>query len=95
MPSIGPIVTEHDRMQLFSRAELKDALKFFKTKMSSGPNGIPMRLIKFYAQKQPGAVLTVFNEILRTGFPDVWKIARRRWTLKNYRPVSNLSSLSK
>jgi len=82
---------------------LEDALKYFKTKMSTGPDGLPMRLVKFYAQKRPLEMLRVFNKILKEGFPDTWRTARvtpvpKKGDLKNienYRPVSNLSSVSK
>jgi len=59
--------------------------------------------VKFYAQKRPAVILSVFNEIVATGFPDAWRLARvtpvpKKGDLKvlsSYRPVSNLSSLSK
>jgi len=44
--------------------------------MSSDPDGVPMRLVKFYAQKRPTVVLSIFNQILDTEFPDTWRLAR-------------------
>jgi len=100
-------IEEREKKQVrpapFTNAELADSLCFFKTKMSSGPDEIPMRLVKFYAQKRPVVILDIFNEILSSGFPDQWRLARvtpvpKKGDLKlvsSYRPVSNLPSLSK
>jgi len=46
MPGITKRVHEAERMEDFSIKELEDALKYFKTKMSTGPDGLPMRLVK-------------------------------------------------
>jgi len=90
-------------MTPFTMTELEESLKFFKTKMSSGPDEIPMRLIKFYTMKRPTVILGILNTILQAGFPDSWRIARVTpvpkkgdlTNINNYRPVSNLPSLSK
>jgi len=103
LPPIRSIEREESRPTHFTSAELETSLKFFKTKMSSGPDGIPMRLVKFYAQKRPLVVLDIFNKILDTSFPESWRLARVTpvpkkgdlTALKNYRPVSNLASMSK
>jgi len=103
MPSIQQIPHGYEKMDNFSLKELEDALKFFKTKMSSGPDGIPMRLVRFYTQKRPQLVLVVFNDILNKGFPNSWRTAKVTpvpkkgdpKNISNFRPVSNLSSLSK
>jgi len=103
MPPIEMRVVEHEKMLPFTIEELNASLKHFKTKMSAGPDGLPMRLIKFYAEKRPLETLSIFNNILEHGFPDKWRLARvtpvpkkgNLSDLSNYRPVSNLSSLSK
>jgi len=103
MQPILPRLKEHVRPINFSLDELQDSLKYYRTKMSSGPDGVPMRLVKFYAQKRPTVVLNIFNQILDTEFPDAWRLARVTPVpkkgdlsiLTNYRPVSNLPSLSK
>jgi len=103
MPSVNNRERELERMQPFSLDELNSSLKHFKTKMSAGPDGLPMRLIKFYVQKRPMETLSIFNNILQEGFPDRWRLARvtpvpkkgNLSDISNYRPVSNLSSLSK
>jgi len=103
MESVSQIGKLQSRPVPFTLKELTESLKFFKTKMSSGPDGVPMRLVKFYAQKRPLVILNVFNQILLHGFPDQWRLARvspvpKKGDLKllsSYRPVSNLPSLSK
>jgi len=92
-----------EKMTNLSYSELTSALEHYKTKMSAGPDGIPMRLVKFYTQKRPNVILEVFNEIIAKGFPDDWRLARvtpipkkgDMSNLSSYRPVSNLSSISK
>lgn len=101
--SVSEVSFENQRMSNFTMTELEESLKFFKTKMSSGPDEIPMRLVKFYTLKRPDTILAIFNNILQNGFPDSWRIARVtpvpkkgvRTDINNYRPVSNLPSLSK
>lgn len=44
--------------------------------MSTGPDGVPMRLVKFYAQKRPGVILDIFNQVLKNGFPNEWRLAK-------------------
>jgi len=68
MPSILNRERETERMQPFTLDELNSSLKHFKTKMSAGPDGLPMRLIKFYAQKRPMETLTIFNNNWRKDF---------------------------
>jgi len=99
--SARPAVAE--KITPFTDKELDDSLKFFKTKMSAGPDGIPMRLVKFYAQKRPHVITSIFNTIIQDGFPEKWRLARVTpvpkkgdlSSIENYRPVSNLSSISK
>jgi len=104
--SMHPISLPHlplEKMTNFTYSELTSALEHYKTKMSSGPDGITMRLVKFYTQKRPNVILEVFNEIIANGFPDDWRLARvtpipkkgDMSNLSSYRPVSNLSSISK
>jgi len=103
IPPICKLQREELKMQHLTISELESSLKHIKTKMSSGSDGIPMWLVKFYTQKRPLVVLEIFNEILDKGFPEIWKTARvppisKKGDLskvENYRPVSNLSSLSK
>jgi len=90
-------------MEDFTLEEVIAAVTKVKGKMSSGIDNIPLKLAKLYGLAHPHDYLDLFNHILHTGFPKVWKTARivpvpKKGDLtevKNYRPVSNLCSLSK
>jgi len=87
----------------FSLDEVTDAIKKAKTKMSSGPDGIPLKLVKYYGLARPELYRELFNGIANNKFPDQWRTARvvaihkkgDKKDVSNYRPVSNLCSLSK
>jgi len=87
----------------FTLEEVIDSLKRAKTKMSAGPDGIPLKLVKYYGMARPEIYLSIFNQIANSSFPEAWRIARvvavnkkgDRKNVANYRPVSNLCSLSK
>jgi len=90
-------------MEDFKLEEVKNAISKVKGKMSSGIDGIPLKLVKLYGLVLPEVYLGLFNSVLSKGFPKLWKRARivpvpKKGDLtdvKNYRPVSNLCSLSK
>jgi len=90
-------------MEDFTIDEINSALKKLKGKMSAGVDGIPLKLVKMFGQSCPLSLVNLFNSILRTGFPQKWKLARvvpvpekgDLTDVKNYRPVSNLCSTSK
>jgi len=44
--------------------------------MSSGNDGIPLRLVKFYSKAFPLHYANVFNDVLLNGIPEAWKVAR-------------------
>jgi len=102
-PNVNKKACENQRMAPFTFLELEKSLRFYKTKVSSGLDEIPMRLIKFYAMKRPRVILEILNSVLLNGFPDCWRIARLTpvpkkgdlTNLNNYCSVSNLPSLSK
>jgi len=87
----------------FSLAEVKAALEQCKSKMSAGVDMVPMRVLKMIGLFDVDLIRTLLNGILLDGFPREWKLAKVLPILKkgdpqqveNYRPVSNLCSISK
>lgn len=104
MPTvIFPDISNLQLMDDFTTDEIIEALKKVKAKMSSGHDGIPLKLAKLYGISSPETYTRVFNNIIRSGVPPQWKLARvvpvpKKGDLSevsNYRPVSNLCSVSK
>jgi len=91
------------KMHSFTEPEILKALDLCKPKMSKGVDEIPMRLIRTIGKHSPSMLVRIFNRIAASGFPEEWKMARvvpvpkkgDTTEVKNYRPVSNLCSLSK
>jgi len=71
--------------------------------MSAGDDGIPLKLVKLYGGVYPQHFVNVFNDVLFNGIPDARKVARvvpvpkkgNLSVVENYRPGSNLCSISK
>jgi len=92
---------------VFSNDEICKALDQCKPKMSKGVDDIPMKAIKIIGKRSPSIIAHIFSHIFShiasSGFPAEWKLARvvpvpkkgDPLEIKNYRPVSNLCSLSK
>ncbi len=88
----------------FSKSEITKALETFKPKKSSGPDEIPLLLIRCCFQPIEPYVRHLFELICKTGkIPKMWKLARIKpihkkgdpSKVENYRPISNLNSISK
>jgi hypothetical protein len=88
----------------FDEEEIKRALETFKPKKSSGPDEIPLIVIKLCYSTLAPYVMKLFQLITRVGsIPESWRLARikpihkkgDRSSVENYRPISNLNSLSK
>jgi len=87
----------------FTVDEIIKSLKKSKSKMSSGPDTIPMKIVKAYGLAFPDVYAKIFNDVIKKGLPRQWKTARvvpvpkkgNLCNVTNYRPVSNLCSLSK
>ena len=72
---------------------------------ASGPDGIPVVVLKNYGPELSYILAELFNKCLKEScFPDCWKVSSvvpvfknvgERSTAKNYRPVSFLSVVSK
>jgi len=103
-----PVIAMRDYKNLrptenFTVDEIIQSLKKSKNKMSSGPDSIPMKIVKAYGLAFPDVYTKIFNDVIHNGFPETWKLARvvpvpkkgNLHEVSNYRPVSNLCSLSK
>lgn len=86
-----------------SSEEISTIICGFKNKISSGPDGIPMSLIK-QCPHLLGPITDLVNASLTTGyFPDAFKKARvvpvykkgKKDNIENYRPISLLPAISK
>lgn len=84
--------------------EVLDAIKRLKSKRSAGPDGIPQYVVKGCGDVIAYPISIIINKSLKQKtFPEAWKIARvcpvfkngDNGNIKNYRPVSILSILSK
>jgi len=82
---------------------LKRLFRNVKAKKSCGIDGIPSCIIKDSFPELKNHYLEIFNQILEVGLPEVWRTAivtplhkkSDPTEVGNYRPISNLPSLSK
>jgi len=103
LSAINPVMPIDTEALTFSMEEVTSAIKAVKTKMSAGPDGVPLKLVKYYGNAKPEVYLNIFNEAANGKFPDEWRVARvvaihkkgSKRDVANYRPVSNLCSISK
>jgi len=87
----------------YTMDELIAALKSFKRKMSSGEDTIMMKTVRDTAWMMPDLVLKMMNNAAKNGMPLRWKLAivkplhkkGSKCLTENYRPISNLQSISK
>ncbi len=87
----------------FSLDELSGVIKAISNKRCYGPDGIPQNLVRDCFESLPLGLLNIINRFASTGLPQELKTARVLPLLKkgdkrivlNYRPISNVSSLSK
>lgn len=100
----APVTISYTRIAPFTDEEIATALGSFKPKKSSGPDEIPMIVIRQCFDILKGHVSHLFHLITNTGvIPETWKLARLkpifkkgdRSNIENYRPISNLNSISK
>jgi hypothetical protein len=86
----------------FSGDDLQKALKTIKNKKCFGTDGVPLVVAKDFVKCNPELALRIFNNATKK-FPDEWKMARilplhkkgDKSIIENYRPISNLNSMSK
>ena len=84
---------------------VKKAITNLYLSKASGPDGIPVVLLRNFELEHSYILAEVFNKCLKDScFPDCWKVSlvvpvfnnvEERFTAKNYRPVSLLSAVSK
>jgi len=87
----------------FTDVEILKAAKMLKPKLCSGEDELPMRLVKDFAILCPGMLAYYFTNFCKVGLPNRWKTAvitplhksGDKQSVKQYRPISNLDSLSK
>lgn len=88
----------------FTVEEIKTALSTFRPKKSFGPDEIPMMVLKHGINTLIKPIEMLFSIITyTTKMPPAWKVARIKPIFKkgdptdvqNYRPISNLNSISK
>jgi len=95
-------VRDEDNL-ILEEKDLDKALKNYKGKMSTGSDGILMKIVKDSATSVKRYLITLMNKAAREGMPDSWRMAAVRplhkkglkTDINNYRPVSNLQSISK
>ena len=89
---------------LCDEAEISDLILSLDPTKSTGPDGIPVKILKGTIDAIVPGLTRLFNLSLSTGtFPNLWKLARIVPVPKsgdspgptNYRPISILSSISK
>jgi len=87
----------------FSSKEVLEAAKQLKPKLCAGEDQLPMRLIKDLAMLYPEMIAHYYSALCYMGMPTRWKTAiitplhksGAKDQLTQYRPISNLDSLSK
>jgi len=97
------LVAGFRKMSPFTIEEIRTAFIQCKPKMSKGVDNIPMKVLKMVAIDSITLIHRLFKEINEVGIPDQWKLAKvvpipKKANVKdisNFRPVSNLCSLSK
>ncbi len=98
-----PVLSD-DPVEPFSEEEIEKAVASFKPKKSCGPDEVPMLVIKECFVTLKPFIKKLFERIvLEDVVPAPWKVARIKPIFKkgdesqivNYRPISNLNSISK
>jgi hypothetical protein len=95
---------DYDKIEYFSETEIDKAISTFKPKRSSGVDEIPMLVLKGCYNFIRPIIKKLFDIVVDVGrIPKIWKLARLKPIHKkgdktkviNYRPISNLCSISK
>ena len=106
---INPISYLYPVNSSFSFAQINvetviETLKAANSNKATGPNNIPVRVLKIAAEILSPSLTAIFNRSLSMGiYPDDWKMARvlpifksgEKGDLSNYRPISIISAIAK
>jgi len=101
---VPEIESQNNEWSPFTEEEIKKALGLLKNKRSCGPDEIPMSFVKDCNEILAPHLTRIFNYMVSTTwFPEEWKLAKivpihkkgKRDLVENFRPVSNLCTLSK
>jgi len=96
--------SEDDENNYINAEELVTAISQLKSSKAQGFDEVPSKVLKHLSPVIIDHLLFLFNSIIHTGIiPKAWKISRivpihkkgDRKLIANFRPVSNISSLSK
>ena len=100
----GRKLIENTQINEFTLEELNKVLDFLPSKNCSGIDRIPLRFFKDGKEALASTILSLMNKIWQTEtIPEIWKITKtiplhksgNKSRVENYRPISNLCSLSK
>ncbi len=91
-----------DTSLLVTETDLDNAIKSLKSKMCSGHDNVPLKLIKYGVPSIKSYVLKLM-QLAMNNIPSAWKTAvitplhksGAKQNVENYRPISNLVSMSK
>ena len=106
---INPISYLYPVNSSFSFAQINvetviETLKAANSNKATGPDNIPVRVLRIAAEILSPSLTAIFNRSLSMGiYPDDWKIARvlpifksgEKGDLSNYRPISIISGIAK
>jgi len=96
-------IKERRIVKKFTKEEVLKASKLMKSKLSTGSDGVPTRIVKYACEPILDTYTYLLNEVLESGMPAHWKLARVIAIQKkkddpeisNHRPISNLCGLEK
>jgi len=102
-PVVIPVSTPVQAYPTITEKMVEDIIKGVKKKKSYGVDEIPMNVVADTGPFLYTAYTKLFNNIIRTNIPDLWKMALIKPLhksgpldeMQNYRPISNLCSLEK
>lgn len=104
LPAVPTFTDECISSITVSRMEIETLLQSLTIGKSSGPDEIPVAVLKYCRRVISKPLTDIFNHALKSGvFPTRWKCANitpvlkkgSRFNVKNYRPISLLSVISK